>query len=142
MDSLEKTNLMKMYFGEKVSVFDYLYDLTYWGWNWIIPLWRDIWKISLKYDKSILAYFQTFRFLHSFALFSFILFLILIVVHLSIFQYDYSEFCSRFIPCFLLYSRFHTKIGWVYALTYIIFISFGVFFALSKWVSFDILHWW
>lgn len=57
VDSLEKTNMMRIYFGEKVSIFDYVYDFLFWIWDWIVPLRRDIWRIKLKYDKSILAYF-------------------------------------------------------------------------------------
>jgi len=42
VDNLEKTNMMRIYFGEKVSIFEYIYDFLFRIWDWIVPLRRDI----------------------------------------------------------------------------------------------------
>lgn len=139
IDALEHGNQLRIYFGEKISWLDQFIDMVSFIFDWLIPLGADVRKIKAKYDRTIEAFFNTFRFLNTFGYISVVIIIGLLITHMADYQYSYTELCTYYIPCFFFFSRFSTNYGWVYSMIYIIFALVGLILFLSKWVKFDIL---
>lgn len=97
----------------------------------MIPHRGDVKYISSKYDRAIDGFFQFFRFVVAFSIMVCIVFLVLLAVHTIFFINDKLSFSSSpdlcyYIPCYFFYSRFDSKLDYIYSLTYLIFVIIGM----------------
>ena len=102
-----------------------------------LPLAKLMAKMSFKFDKSTLSFFQSYRYLLQYQVVFFLVFLPLLWKQVGAYQGSLTETWQTFIPLVTLYSSFSPDLSLTYALTIFIFSVIALIGYMLKWSSFD-----
>lgn len=105
--------------------------------NYITPLKKDLKFIEARYDKAILNFFEFFRFIVIFNVFTFLGYAYMMIYHLVEDWDDLADFCNTFYPSSLFYSNFVVEERVRYVFTCCCFILIGYVLCIYQWIQFD-----
>ncbi len=93
--------------------------------------------ITNNYDKTIVGFWQMFRFVYIFSLFIVLAFAYLCINHGLFYPESFSEFCGGNMPCFLLESRFAYHERARYATTIFAYCIVGMSVCIYQLIQLD-----
>lgn len=106
--------------------------------QFFFPFKSDIRYLSYRYDRDILVYFESHRYLFMVSIIIFIIYIYFLIQR--IINSDFSsglDLCRYSIPCFLFYSRITSNEDSVFSITYLIMTSMILYLLMIKYVNYN-----
>lgn len=106
--------------------------------EFLTPLSSKMETITIQEDKSVVSFFEIYRFLIGQSIFMFLIFLPLFIFQISQSTQEITklDMCGV-LPCIMTYSGFGTNTSIYFPITFCVFIFAGMIGCFYKWIIFD-----